>query len=130
VQQATLIRNGRRLDTRVLIAESWLERARGLLGRRGHVLLIQPCAGVHTVGMRQRIDVVFSRADGTVIRCVRGLEPGRAAWAPLADAAWEMPAGHCSRLAIRVGDQLAVARQATGVNFAPSLSRVQSIDRI
>jgi uncharacterized membrane protein (UPF0127 family) len=111
MQQATLMRNGIRQEVRVLIAESWLERARGLLGRRGgHVVLIQPCAGVHTVGMRRRIDVVFSRADGTVIRCVRGLEPGRAVWAPLADAVWEMPVGHCSRLAIRVGDQLAVAR--------------------
>lgn len=110
MQQATFVHNGVRHQTPVLVAESWLEKARGLLGRRaGDVVLIQPCSAVHTVGMRHRIDVVFSRADGTVIRCVRGLEPGRAVWAPCADAAWEMPAGHCSRLAIRVGDQLAVA---------------------
>jgi uncharacterized protein len=114
MQQGMLVRNGIRQATTVLVAETWFERVRGFLWhrapRRSSVLLIQPCAGVHTVGMRHRIDVVFSRADGTVIRCVRGLEPGRAVWAPLADAAWEMPAGHCSRLAIRVGDQLAVAR--------------------
>ncbi|MGH8309439.1 MAG: DUF192 domain-containing protein, partial [Steroidobacteraceae bacterium] len=114
VQLMALFRNGRPLDARVLACESWFERARGLLGRRltgrNHVLLIRPCSGVHTVGMRYRIDVVFSRADGTVLRCVRGLEPGRAAWAHGADAAWEMPAGECARLAIRVGDRLTAQR--------------------
>jgi uncharacterized protein len=114
MQSCSLLRNGRRVDARVLVCESWLERARGLMLRRpgapSHVLLIQPCSAIHTVGMRYRIDVVFSRADGTVLRCVRNLEPGRAAWAQRADAAWAMPAGQCSRLAIRVGDRLAVLR--------------------
>jgi len=114
MQHFPLLRNGRRVDARVLVCETWLERAHGLLFRRPagrtHVLLIQPCAAIHTLGMRYRIDVVFSRADGTVLRCVRNLEPGRAVWAPCADAAWEMPAGQCSRLAIRVGDQLAILR--------------------
>jgi uncharacterized protein len=114
MQSYPLLRNGRRMDARVLVCDSWLERARGLLFRRRvahvQVLLIQPCAGIHTWGMRHRIDVVFSRADGTVLRCVRNLEPRRAAWAPRADAAWEMPAGHCSRLAIRVGDRLGLLR--------------------
>ena len=112
MQLMTLFRNGRPLDARVLACETWFERARGLLGRRlagrNHLLLIRPCSAVHTVGMGYRIDVVFSRADGTVLRCVRGLEPGRAAWTQGADAAWEMPAGQCAKLAIRVGDCLTV----------------------
>src|SRR5688572_19373815 len=114
MQLMELLRNGRRLDARVLACETWFERVRGLLGRRlagrNHVLLIRPCSGIHTLGMRYRIDVVFSRADGTVVRCVRGLRPGRVAWAESADEVWEMPAGQCSRLAIRVGDRLTVAK--------------------
>jgi uncharacterized protein len=114
MQIMALFRNGSRMDARVLACETWFERMRGLLGRRisgrNHVLLIRPCSGVHTLGMGYRIDVVFSRADGIVVRCVRGLRPGRAAWASGADAAWEMPAGQCSRLAIRVGDRLTVVK--------------------
>jgi len=110
MQDLALIHNGRRLETRVLACEGILERLRGLIGRRplrhDRVLLLRPCSGVHTLGMRYEIDVVFCRADGSVLRCVRGLPPGRATWHPGADAAWEMRSGQCTRLRIRVGDRL------------------------
>jgi uncharacterized protein len=109
----TLLHNGRPRPLGVLVCDHPLESVRACLARRqlGHdgVLLIRPCAGVHTLGLRHELDIVFSRFDGAVLRCVRSLRPGRIAWARGADAAWEMSAGQALRLGIRVGDQLGVA---------------------
>lgn len=108
-----LLLNGRPVGLRVLVCEQEAEAARGLRGRRhlGHdgLLLIRPCAAVHTLGMRYELDVVFSRADGRVLRCVRALRPARIAWCAGADAVWEMAAGQALRLGIRPGDRLEVA---------------------
>lgn len=63
----------------VRLATSIRARLRGLLGAqrpKGQLLLV-PCHDVHTVGMRYPIDVAFVDANGTVVKAVRGLEPGR-----------------------------------------------------
>ena len=48
---------------RIHVARSFLQRARGLLGRAplaaDEALLIRPCSSIHTFGMRFAIDVVF-----------------------------------------------------------------------
>lgn len=104
-----LMHNGHRSRTRVLVCETFVERAKGLLGvrkRDASVLKIEPCAAVHTCGMRVSIDVAFTDFEGRVLRCVSQLKPWRIARCPRAHAAWEMRAGHCRALAIRPGDRL------------------------
>jgi uncharacterized protein len=44
---------------------------------RGHALLLRRCRSVHTFGMRFPLDVAFLSADGTVVRLVRDVRPGR-----------------------------------------------------
>jgi uncharacterized membrane protein (UPF0127 family) len=50
------------LAERVSLANTFVARARGLLGREGLVpgegLVIEPCGSVHTVGMAFPIDVL------------------------------------------------------------------------
>jgi uncharacterized membrane protein (UPF0127 family) len=105
-----LLHNGRPLEPPVLVCETFLERARGLVLRRRFrapaVVKIAPCAGVHTFGLSTPIDVVFTDRTGAVLRCVHGLRPWRVAICRRALTAWEMQAGLCRHLAIRPGDRL------------------------
>lgn len=55
---------------------------RGMLGMRSlpgssDVLLIAPCADVHTFGMKSSIDLAFLDASGVVLMARRALGPSR-----------------------------------------------------
>jgi uncharacterized membrane protein (UPF0127 family) len=66
---------------RVTVAKRRIERAVGLLARdhmdAGDGLLIVPCRGVHTWGMRFTIDILVLNAVGRVVDAVAGLRPWR-----------------------------------------------------
>jgi len=89
-------------------ASSW-RRMRGLLGRpalvAGQGLLIVPCQGIHTLGMRYPIDVVHLDRDGVVRKVLHAVRPWR-----LGPLVWrsrcvlELPAGAADGTV--VGDQL------------------------
>lgn len=81
VTRALNLSTGRRLAERVLQAETWWERMRGLLGRKsfppGEGMLLAPCRAVHTVGMRFPIDLVFLDPAGRVVRSASRVPPFR-----------------------------------------------------
>ncbi|RSE88766.1 DUF192 domain-containing protein [Achromobacter denitrificans] len=82
---------------RLLKVTGWRGRMRGLLGRpppgpRSGILLA-PCAGVHTFGMRYAIDVAFVSRTGRVVAVRRALPPWRVALRLGAVAVVEMRAG-------------------------------------
>jgi uncharacterized membrane protein (UPF0127 family) len=60
------------LADRVVIADSLLARARGLLGTRAlpprQGLLLRPCRQVHSFFMRYPLDLVFVDAEDRVVR--------------------------------------------------------------
>ena len=63
------------------VAESFAERARGLIGRTGLVhgtgMLILKCNCIHTFFMRFSIDATFLDRQGRVVRVVRNIRPWR-----------------------------------------------------
>ena len=63
------------------VAETFAERARGLIGRPapapGRGLLIPRCNAIHTLFMRYPIDAVLLDRAGRVVRRVRGIRPWR-----------------------------------------------------
>ena len=63
------------------VAETFAERARGLIGRPppppGRGLLIPRCNAIHTLFMRYPIDATFLDREGRVVKVVRGIRPGR-----------------------------------------------------
>jgi uncharacterized membrane protein (UPF0127 family) len=73
------------LATRLFVADGHWTRLRGLMGRApgsfssGDGLWILPCKGVHTLGMRFPIDVLYLSADSVVIHTEESLAPGRVA---------------------------------------------------
>ena len=54
-------------------------RLRGLLGRDGFegILMLAPCGGIHTFGMRFPIDVAFVSSDGRVLSAHRNVSSRR-----------------------------------------------------
>lgn len=104
---ATVIRTN---GVRVVVARSFSQRLRGLLGRRSmapdEALLLAPCTSVHTCWMWFAIDVVFLNAAGEVVRVVPRLGPWRFAWARGAHACLELPAGGAARAGLYAGVRL------------------------
>jgi uncharacterized membrane protein (UPF0127 family) len=70
-----------RESLRFELATGLLSRARGLLDpivcRKGEVLVLAPCARIHTFGMQEAIDVAFVNRQGRVLKAQRGLLPNR-----------------------------------------------------
>jgi uncharacterized protein len=110
MQSGMLLVNGEPRGIKVARCTTFVERARGLLGRPAlgslEALWISPCASVHTFGMRYAIDVVFCNFDGEVIRVVGQLGPGKIAAVTGARIACELHAGAARKLGIRTADTL------------------------
>lgn len=72
---------GEVLAARVVRPASLAGRALGLLARRavppGEGMWLCPCNGVHTLGMRATLDVIYLNRDLRVLRVVIGLGPNR-----------------------------------------------------
>lgn len=106
-------RTGKVLARRARKAESFVERAIGLLGRRslddGEALWIEPCSSIHMFFMRFTIDALFVDRQGRVTRAVPHLRPWRIALGgSRAHAVLELPAGTIEESETRVGDQLEI----------------------
>ena len=107
------------LAGRADLADSFLTRARGLLGRSalapGEGLVIRPCQVVHTVGMTFPIDVIHLDADSRVLRVVADLRPWR--FGPLVRGSRvvvELPAGTTSATGTEQGDAIQLQPYAPG----------------
>lgn len=77
----TNITKGAVLAEQAIMADTFLKRAKGLLGRRrlenSGALILRPCNSVHTFFMRFNIDVLFVDRNNSVIEAVSGLKPFR-----------------------------------------------------
>ncbi|MGH9301098.1 MAG: DUF192 domain-containing protein [Acidimicrobiales bacterium] len=92
------------------VAESFRERALGLLGRDEvpGALLIRPARSVHTIGMRFAIDVAFCDKELMVLSTTT-LSPFRLTVPRMrARCVIEAPAGAFARWGLGVGDQLEI----------------------
>jgi len=105
------------LAEQVVLANTALKRLRGLLGRRrlasSEALWLRPCNGVHTFGMVFAIDAIFLDEQLRIVKLVENLRPFRMTAPQLrARSVLEMTAHSVARAALKVGDQLRVARSS------------------
>lgn len=99
---------------RVTRPESWIRRTLGLLGRRTlgvtEGLWIPRCWGIHTVGMRFPIDVLFLDEELRVSSVHANVQSGRFAVAHIkAHHVIELSAGTCARFDLLAGDRMALS---------------------
>jgi len=109
------------LATRLAIADGHWSRLRGLMGKApgtfssGDGLWILPCKGVHTLGMRFPIDVVYLSNDRTVVHLEQGLPPWR--FAPIrlkASSVLELPEHTLRDTGTTIGDELEITTSTSG----------------
>jgi uncharacterized protein len=98
------------LATRPELAGTSSSRTRGLLGRDaledGGALIIAPCQGVHTFGMRFSLDLVGVARDGRVVKIRPEVPRGRVMFSLKSFAIVELPAGTCAAVGLVLGDRL------------------------
>ncbi|MFZ5752692.1 MAG: DUF192 domain-containing protein [Bacillota bacterium] len=104
---------GEVLADQVKVAEDFLSRLIGLMGRRtmadGAALVLRPCRYVHTFFMRFNIDLVFLDRRGVVVHLVRDMAPFKIS--PVVRRSIlvvELPGGTV-RIRLRPGDILKMA---------------------
>ncbi|MEJ2639977.1 MAG: DUF192 domain-containing protein [Desulfosarcinaceae bacterium] len=105
---------GEAVAPQVMVADRFLLRARGLLGRRRLAdpegLWIHPCGSVHTCFMRFRIDVIFLDPELRILAQRSDVKPFRVAVGPSGTrSVLELPAGRVAQSACAVGQQLAIS---------------------
>lgn len=104
-------RSQRELGSRIGLADGWLARLRGMLGRPepipGEGLLLTPCRSIHMYGMSYSLDVAFLDVKGAIIAMYPSLFPGsRTRWHRKAVHALELPVGALADSGAAVGDVL------------------------
>lgn len=100
---------------RVMLANTALTRLCGLMGRSGlepgEALWLRPSSGVHTIGMRFAIDVIFLDRDLRIVKLIENMRPFRIAMPHLkATSVLEMKAHSIAQIGLRIGDMLRPVR--------------------
>jgi hypothetical protein len=92
------------------IADTSKTRKTGLLKHKslpsGEGLWITPCEGIHTIGMKFAIDVLFLNPDRKVLKVRNAMAPLRMSLCLRAHSVLELPAGTAAATATAPGDVL------------------------
>jgi uncharacterized membrane protein (UPF0127 family) len=120
------------LATKVAKADKFLTRVVGLLKRRHlgpeEALWLVPSKGIHTLGMKFPIDVIFLDKDKRVVNLVPSLAPYSATGIHLkAHSVLELPSGTIMKSHTEVGDQLDVSLETSSVMDDLKESRLNQI---
>jgi uncharacterized membrane protein (UPF0127 family) len=92
------------------VADTSEKRRTGLLKReslpRGEGLLISPCEGIHSFGMKFPFDALFLSRDRRVLKVRASMAPRRISFCLPAHSVLELPAGTAAETGTVKGDQL------------------------
>jgi uncharacterized protein len=93
------------------VADTFFRRLKGLLGRRelpaGRGMLLKPANSIHTIGMKFAIDVIFTDREGTILKIIEKMPPGKIS--PLVKGAHcviETAGGELAKSNPAIGDRL------------------------
>ena len=106
------------LATKVRKADNFLTRLIGLLKRKHlgpeEALWLMPSKGIHTIGMKFPIDVVFLNRGHHVVGLMSGLLPYRISTVHLSGySVLELPNGTIKKSCTEIGDQFEISLAET-----------------
>jgi uncharacterized protein len=106
------------LATKVRKADNFMTRLVGLLKRRTlgpeEALWLMPSKGIHTIGMKFPIDVVYLSRKNLVLRLISGMAPYRISSINLKTySILELPNGTIKKSRTEIGDQLEISLAET-----------------
>jgi uncharacterized membrane protein (UPF0127 family) len=102
------------LATKVRKADNFITRLVGLLKRKHlgpeEALWLTPSKGIHTIGMKFPIDVVFLNGKNKVVSIIPAMAPQRVSWFRFAAySVLELPDGTIRKSHTEVGDELEIS---------------------
>ena len=120
------------LATKVRKADNFLTRLIGLLKRRHlgpeEALWLIPSKGIHTIGMKFPIDVVFLNKANVVVGIISGLVPYRISAVRLrSHSVLELPKDTLKKSRTEIGDELEISLVETSVMDDLKDSRLSQI---
>lgn len=120
------------LATTVRKADNFMTRLVGLLKRNAlgpeEALWLIPSKGIHTIGMKFPIDVVFLDKNSVVLEAISGLAPYRITAVRLrGHSILELPKGTVQKSRTEVGDQLDISLVESSVMDDLKESRLSQI---
>lgn len=106
------------LATKVRKADNFLTRLVGLLKRTQlgpeEALWLMPSKGIHTIGMKFPIDVVFLNKEFYVLGLISGMHPYRVSGVHMRGySVIELPNGTIRKSGTEIGDQLEISLAET-----------------
>ena len=106
------------LATKVRKADNFLTRLVGLLKRKTlgpeEALWLMPSKGIHTIGMKFPIDVVYLNRKNSVVRLISGMAPYRISGVNLRTySILELPNGTIKKSRTEIGDQMEISLAET-----------------
>lgn len=106
------------LATKVRKADNFLTRLVGLLKRKTlgpeEALWLMPSKGIHTIGMKFPIDVVYLNRKNLVVRLISGMAPYRVSKVNLRTySILELPNATIKKSRTEIGDQLEISLAET-----------------
>lgn len=106
--------DGQLIFTRVFLPSTFIERLRGLLGRKTPYLRdawwFEPCRAVHTFGLRFPIDVLHLSREGRILQICASVPPSRISICAAGHKVVELREGAAAALHLAIGDRLEVRR--------------------
>ena len=82
---------------------------------KGFALIIAPCNGVHTFGMRFAIDLIFADRQGRVLKTCHAVPRRRIAMSWRAFATIELDAGTLEQTPVQAGDIIGLLPASAGL---------------
>jgi uncharacterized membrane protein (UPF0127 family) len=94
----------------VPVARSVADRARGLIGRTGRLMIFIPqCGSIHTAFVKAAIDVIFVDRENRILSIDAGVRPWRVRIGPRGSkSVLELPDGEAAKSGLHVGDTIEV----------------------
>lgn len=110
------LKKGSIVAEKVVIADSFFSRLKGLLGKKGmsdeEGLIIWPCSSVHTIGMKISIDVLFLSKENEIVYLIENMAPGRISpHIKKSKYVVELHAGKAARSDVTLGSFLSVTQR-------------------
>lgn len=111
--KAYIQRNGVELSDKVMVADTLIQRMKGLLGRdglkQGESLLLKPCNSIHTLFMRFPIDAAFLDKENNIVAVRNNLARNRLTGVYFsARSVLELPAGTLEKAEAMTGDRIVI----------------------
>lgn len=102
------------LATKVRKADNFVTRLVGLLKRKTlgpeEALWLLPSKGIHTIGMKFPIDVIFLNGKNKVVSIIPAMAPQRVSWFRFtAYSVLELPDGTIRKSRTEIGDELEIS---------------------